>query len=384
VEPDPHNIRTNSDKLKVEQLKESLAAALDRGEEYLNPPTVYPVGRDRYRIKFGHRRYYAALALASERPVNELSFHVVPKPQSESVLLREQLEEALHQEGLTPMDKAMAVKRYKDLTGKSVRQLAQSLEEIGLDRDEHGQKRGPWWVSFHLTLAGLHPQVQTLIAEGKLAASSAYRLHTLQPREQIDLATRIVDEGMSRRELDRLIGEDTEQASAMDPTGHGQGLSGLSEFYRQVDEGLLAESNQSRGSSRSNAGSGPDRRNSTVTNSLMIPLPAENYSNLSDDVRRKMERANSDDWARTATAEQQAVARDVIHWGRRSVGDAESMADAVWMDWSAAPEVVQGTLVFLRRLLTQQLPIPSESALASLMRIYAEELTRRLRTPVKA
>jgi ParB/RepB/Spo0J family partition protein len=374
IEPDPHNIRTNSDRLKIEQLRESLAAALDRGEEYLNPITVYPVGRDRYRIKFGHRRYYAALDLAKQRPLTELSFRVVPKPENEAVLLREQLEEALHQEDLTPMDRALAIKRFKELTGKSVRQLAASLADIGLDRDEHGQKRGPWWVNFHLALASLHPQVQALVASGKLAASTAYRLRSFSPPEQAGLAQRIVAEGLSRRELDRLIGEDTEHASAMDASGYAPAAD-----WGPLDETALAEALDSRQRSRGrSAGAGPQRQNSAVAASFMIPLPDEHPANLPETVRRRIERLAADEWSRMATSEQRAVARDAISWGRRSVNEAECMADAVWRDWPAASEVVQGALVYLRRLLTQQLPIPADSALAGLLRIYAAELTRRL------
>ena len=378
VEPDQHNVRTNSDRLKIEQLGESLSAALDRGEEYLNPITVYPVGRDRYRIKFGHRRYHAALDLTKRRPLSELYFHVVPKPENESVLLREQLEEALHQEGLGPMDKARAIKRYKELTGKSVRQLAASLAEIGLDRDERGQKRGPWWVNFHLKLTSLQPLVQELVADGTLAASTAYRLHALEPRGQVDLAKRIVDEGLSRRELDRLIGEDTEQTSAMDPTAQVSGTSGQFE-PDTITESVLAAGSAAHQSSRGRPGAGgPERRNSAVTTSLMIPLPAEDYARFPKEVRRKIERANGDAWAKTATAEQQALARDVIYWGRRSVDEAESIADAVWRDWPGAAEVLQGTLVYMRRLLLQEFPTAPQSALVDLLHVYADELARRL------
>lgn len=375
VQPDPHNIRTNSDKVKIDQLRESLAAALERGEEYLHPITVYPVGRERFRIKFGHRRYYAALDLAKQRPVSGLHFRVVPKPETEAVLLREQLEEALHQEGLSPMDRAMAIKRYKDLTGKSVRQLAESLAEIGLDRDQHGEKRGSSWVGFHLALTRLHPQLQQFIADGQLAASTAYRLRSLPPGEQVRLARKIVGEGLSRRDLEELTGPDSENVTTLSepPTATSRfaGATGALPGGEALGE---RTSSGKRGRSYD-----VDRSHSAVTTSMTIPVPREDISALPVPVQIRVREAQSDRWGEKASEEQKAVARDAIYWGGRSVAEAEALADAVWAEWPTANEIAQGALVFLRRLLTQPRPaVRLESGLASLMQIYGQELARRL------
>src|SRR5689334_21795959 len=51
IELDPDNVRLKYDTENVDRLRQALAAALAVGEEYIHPPTVYPIGAKRFRVK---------------------------------------------------------------------------------------------------------------------------------------------------------------------------------------------------------------------------------------------------------------------------------------------------------------------------------------------
>jgi hypothetical protein len=64
-------VRTHYDEEMVEGLRELLRS----GGEFINPPHVYPIGEDRYRVKHGNTRVLAAQGTVSTLPVR-----IVPPP----------------------------------------------------------------------------------------------------------------------------------------------------------------------------------------------------------------------------------------------------------------------------------------------------------------
>ncbi|HLY66430.1 MAG TPA: ParB N-terminal domain-containing protein, partial [Chloroflexota bacterium] len=84
IDPDKRNIRQGKiDAQHVETLRLALRAALERGEEFDHPITIYPNSAKRYTIKHGHRRFAAARL----EGVRQLHFHVVGAPSERGRIL---------------------------------------------------------------------------------------------------------------------------------------------------------------------------------------------------------------------------------------------------------------------------------------------------------
>jgi len=135
-------------------------------------------------MKHGSTRVMAAQGLDS------LRVRVVEPPVNESEMLLSQTSENLLQGSLRPMDIARALKRLQTADGKdrSLSQLAGALKAVGLERNRS-------WISMHLALLELAPQLQELLARAQISADTAYRLRSLPHAEQVRWAERILAEG---------------------------------------------------------------------------------------------------------------------------------------------------------------------------------------------
>ncbi|TMC57424.1 MAG: hypothetical protein E6J26_06380, partial [Chloroflexi bacterium] len=75
VEIDPDNVRSVYPRETVEQLRQALVTGLENGEQFIHPPTVYPIGDDRFRVKHGNCR-----VLAAQGVVDRLHVRIVEPP----------------------------------------------------------------------------------------------------------------------------------------------------------------------------------------------------------------------------------------------------------------------------------------------------------------
>ncbi|MDE3075408.1 MAG: ParB N-terminal domain-containing protein, partial [Chloroflexota bacterium] len=361
IEPDPRNVRRHADSAHIHKLRQSLIAALERGEEFYNPITVYAVGRSRYRIKFGHRRYYAAQGV-----VDRLHFRVVPRP-GDSQLILDQLDESLHQEELNDLDTGWALRRYKDATNCSLSELQAKVEQLGLSRD--GVRPGKFWLRFHLDLTRLHDHVQAMISNEQLAPTTAWQLRALPLNKQAEAAGRIVREGLTSRDVERMLNPGQEPPASGEeedtlPSGGDLFLKELSSAKKPPARRLQPAD--------------PDRDNSSVRTSYEYPSLRTDLATLDQRTRRALERLDQDPWSGQASSSEKAVARDAISLGRYTVQEAIELAERFSREWPEAGELVQQTMVTVRRMLDGANGALPRTAIACLLRIYLAKLGQRL------
>ncbi|HYH46101.1 MAG TPA: ParB/RepB/Spo0J family partition protein [Thermoanaerobaculia bacterium] len=170
-----------------EQGLEDLAASI-RMQGIVQPLIVTPEAEGGYSIVAGERRWRAARRAGLE---------TVPVVVREVVDDRERLElalvENLQRSDLNPVEEAEA---YQALQ-----------ESFGLSQDEVATRVGKArpTVANALRLLRLPDEVRELLREGRLTAGQARPLLALKPQEQIELARRAAAQGLSAREIERLV-----------------------------------------------------------------------------------------------------------------------------------------------------------------------------------
>jgi ParB family chromosome partitioning protein len=146
----------------------------------------------RYEIIAGERRYRAAkLAELAEVPV------VVREADDESALSLALIEN-IQREDLNPLEEAQGIRRLIEEFGYSHEQAA---EAIGRSRSA---------TSNLLRLLNLAEPVQAMLMSGDLDMGHARALLAVDRAKQIMLAQEIVDRGLSVRETEKRVAQETE------------------------------------------------------------------------------------------------------------------------------------------------------------------------------
>jgi ParB/RepB/Spo0J family partition protein len=156
IEVDPDNIRTHYDP----ELLEGFRDMLRTNGEFINPPHVYQVGPNRYRVKHGNTRILAAQGL-----VEDIAVKIVDPPSSAEERIVGQLSENLAQGGLSPLDTARALQRLRT-AGLSIRGIQEHLAIQGV-------KRSVAWIHACLKMLSLPSEVQGQIERGEVNAWEA-------------------------------------------------------------------------------------------------------------------------------------------------------------------------------------------------------------------
>lgn len=185
IEPDPTQPRKNFPEAELQELADSI-----REHGLLQPIIVTPQkGKNRYTIVAGERRWRACqLAGLKEVQVIVRTF-ADPGAQLEASLI-----ENIQREDLNPIEEAQAYQRL--------------MTEFGLTQEETAQKvsRSRAAVANALRLLKLAPGVQQFVIDGQLSMGHARALLPLEdPTLQQALADRIVKEGLSVREVEKLV-----------------------------------------------------------------------------------------------------------------------------------------------------------------------------------
>ena len=183
VKPNPRQPRTVFDEDELEELTSSIAEF-----GVLQPVVVREVGRKRFELVMGERRFRA-----SQRAGKETIPAIVRATEDES-LLRDALLENLHRADLNPLEEARA---YQQL-----------LDDFGCSKEELGRRihRSRPQISNTLRLLNLPASVQLKVAAGVLSAGHARALLGLgDPRSQELLAERIIAEGLSVRTTEEIV-----------------------------------------------------------------------------------------------------------------------------------------------------------------------------------
>lgn len=183
VEPNRFQPRSHFD----EEALAGLTASI-RELGVLQPVLVRRLGPDRFELVAGERRWRAAKRAGLQ------FLPVIVREVTDALSLQQALVENLHRDDLNPLEEAAA---YQQL-----------IEDFGLTQEEVAQRVGKSRsaVANLLRLFQLPPQVQKLVAEGKLSAGHAKVLLSTPDRVfQEALARRIATEGLTVRDTEEAV-----------------------------------------------------------------------------------------------------------------------------------------------------------------------------------
>ncbi len=188
IERNPFQPRLDFDESELQDLKASLA------EHGLIQPIVVRQNGERYEIVAGERRFRAAKD-SGWKKIPAIVFVVNDREMAELALT-----ENIQRRDLNPIEKALAFRGYLDSYGGTHDELAKRLS---LDRST---------VSNLMRLLELHDEVQTMTRQGAITMGHARALHSLEEWDQLDMAKRIVEEGLSVRQTEAIVKEYLEGA----------------------------------------------------------------------------------------------------------------------------------------------------------------------------
>ncbi len=181
--------RKDMDPEKLRELADSIMA-----QGIIQPIIVRNLEGDRYEIIAGERRWRAAqLAELHEVPV-------VVKDIDDQSVMAIALIENIQREDLNPLEESEALKRLLDEFGLTHQQIAAAV----------GKSRAT--VSNLLRLLELHGEVKNLLAKGLLEMGHARALLSLEGQQQVDIAYKVVKQGLSVRAVEKLVKETQQPA----------------------------------------------------------------------------------------------------------------------------------------------------------------------------
>jgi ParB family transcriptional regulator, chromosome partitioning protein len=220
IDPNPFQPRNSFDEESLAGLTASI-----RELGVLQPILVRQVNDDRYAIIAGERRWRAAKRAGLQ------FIPVIVRQVNDELTLQHALVENLHRDDLNPLEEAAA---YQQL-----------VEDFDLTQEEVAQKVGKSRsaVANLLRLFQLPPQVQRLVAEGRVSTGHAKALLGTPDRAfQEALARRVATDGLSVRDTEEAV---RQRNGLTGSPGGSTGSSGVRSKLRAPGllelEGLLAE-----------------------------------------------------------------------------------------------------------------------------------------------
>src|SRR5271169_1083522 len=174
--------RTRMDEAALAELAESIKA-----QGVMQPILVRPIDGGRYEIVAGERRWRAA----QRAGLKEIPALVRVVPDQTALALS--LIENIQREDLNPLEEAQGIKRLIDEFGLTHEAAAQAV----------GRSRSA--VTNLLRLTQLAPPVQALVLGDKLDMGHARALLALPAGLQAGAAAKLVADGLSVREAERLV-----------------------------------------------------------------------------------------------------------------------------------------------------------------------------------
>ena len=186
LKPGKYQPRTHMDESSLAELAASI-----RAQGVMQPILVRAIdstpGAERYEIVAGERRWRASqLAGLNEVPVLVRS---IPDEQALAMALIENIQ----RENLNPLEEAQGLQRLIDEFGLTHQQAA---DAVGRSRPA---------ATNLLRLLQLTATVQEMLMTGKLDMGHARALLPVAGAQQVALAQRIVQKGLSVREAERLV-----------------------------------------------------------------------------------------------------------------------------------------------------------------------------------
>jgi|SRR5579884_2328691 len=204
VVPNPHQPRRQMNEPAIAELAASLKAS-----GVIQPIVVRQSG-EQYQLIAGERRWRAA-KLAGLATIPAILRDVDSFTQAQMALV-----ENIQRENLNPIDRAQAYRTLMNQLGLTQAELA---GRMGEDRSS---------IANHLRLLDLAEPVQAMVSDGRLSLGHAKLLAGVSDiLEQERLANLVVNQGLSVRNLERMLQEGTQRAKPPEPAAPSAHLQDL-------------------------------------------------------------------------------------------------------------------------------------------------------------
>ncbi|MFN5032144.1 MAG: ParB/RepB/Spo0J family partition protein [Flavobacteriia bacterium] len=185
IEANPFNPRTNFEKSALDELSQSIAV-----HGIIQPLTVRKLGRDKYQLISGERRFRASqLAGLTEVPA-------YIRVANDQTMLEMALVENIQREDLNAIEVALSYQRL--------------IEECSLTQDQLSQKiaKSRSSITNHMRLLKLPADIQAAVRDNVVSMGHARALVSAGDEAlQMAIFSRIVEDGLSVRDTEALIKE---------------------------------------------------------------------------------------------------------------------------------------------------------------------------------
>jgi ParB family chromosome partitioning protein len=182
LRPGKYQPRTHMDEASLEELAASI-----RAQGVMQPILARELPEGGYEIIAGERRWRASQRAGLAR------VPVLVRKVPDSVALAMALIENIQRENLNSLEEAQGIQRLIDEFGMTHQEAADAV----------GRSRSA--ASNLLRLLNLNPPVQEMLMDGRLDMGHARALLSLAEAEQVLMANRIVLDGLSVREAEKLV-----------------------------------------------------------------------------------------------------------------------------------------------------------------------------------
>jgi len=214
LQPGKYQPRSYMNEEALQTLADSIAA-----QGIMQPILVREIGAQRFEIIAGERRWRAS------QKAGLLEVPVLVREIADEAALAMALIENIQREDLNPLEEAMGIKRLIDEFEMTHEKAA---EAVGRSRVA---------VSNLLRLLTLTPMVQDMLLDNQIDMGHARALVGSEPAQQILLANKVVQDGLSVRETERLIQSEPASGKKIKQSVHPD----VAALQNQLSEQLGAE-----------------------------------------------------------------------------------------------------------------------------------------------
>ena len=185
IEANPFNPRPSFEKDALEELSQSIAV-----HGIIQPLTVRKLGRDKYQLISGERRFRASQMAG----LKEVPAYI--RVANDQTMLEMALAENIQREDLNAIEVALSYQRL--------------IEECSLTQDQLSQKiaKSRSSITNHLRLLKLPADIQASVRDSVISMGHARALVSAGDEElQMNIWNRIIEDGLSVRDAEALIRE---------------------------------------------------------------------------------------------------------------------------------------------------------------------------------